>query len=91
MFEILATDTDGALDRASERGVAVTTPSQWPLEKALADLQAAKSERDLLPSKTFPSEAHKENQALRIERKVQLFEELATRRRAQLEQSLPKP
>ncbi|MEQ1850815.1 MAG: serine/threonine-protein kinase [Chthoniobacteraceae bacterium] len=77
-----------AAARLSEQGERVITPSQWPLEKALADLQAAKAERDLLPSQTFPSEAHKENEALRLERKVQLFEELVTRRRTQLEQSL---
>ena len=77
-----------AAARLSEQGERGITPSQWPLEKALADLQAAKAERDLLPSKTFPSEVHKENQALSIERKVELFEELAARRRAQLEQSL---
>ena len=77
-----------AAARLSEQGERVITPSQWPLEKALADLQAAKAERDLLPSKTFPSEAHKENEALKLERKVQLFEEAVTRRRAQLEQSL---
>jgi hypothetical protein len=45
----------------------------------------------LLPSKSFPSEAHKENEALKLARKVELFEENAARRRAQLEQSLPKP
>jgi Signal peptidase, peptidase S26 len=80
-----------AAARLFGQGERVTTPSQWPLEKALADLQAVKAERDLLPSKSFPSEAHKENEALKLERKIQLFEEVAARRRTQLEQSLSKP
>ena len=82
---------EGAAARLFGQVERVTTPSQWPLEKALADLQAAKAERDLLPSKSFPSEAHKETEALKLARKVELFEENAARRRAQLEQSLPKP
>ncbi len=77
-----------AARRMSEQGERVITPSQWPLEKALADLQVAKTERDLMPSKSFPSEGHKENEALKLARKVELFEENAARRRAQLEQSL---
>ena len=54
-------------------------------------MQVLKAERDLLPSKSFPSEAHKEIQALGIERKIEFLEELAARRRAELEQSLSKP
>ncbi len=82
---------EDAARRLAEPGERVIAHIQYPLEKALADLQAAKAERDLLPSKSFPSEAHKENQAQRIERTVELFQELAARRRAELEQSLSKP
>ena len=80
-----------AARRLAEPGERVIAHIRHPLEKALADLQAAKAERNLLPSKSFLSEAHKETEALRIARNVKLFAELAARRRAHLEQGLPKP
>jgi hypothetical protein len=56
-----------------------------------ADPKTLQTEQAQLPSKSFPSEGHKENAALALERKIQYWEEVITRRRAQLEESLTRP
>ncbi len=61
--------------------------AQQQLEKTLADLQTAQTERALLPSKPGLSDAEQKAEAMHLERKLQVLEQHAAQLRTRIQQS----
>ena len=64
--------------------------AQQQLEKTLADLQTAQTERALLPSKLGLSDAERKAEVIQLEHKLQVLEDQTAQLRARIQQSAPK-